>query len=121
MIGLPCTQFGATYSGNDTWNRILRQGNASAFCPRGACSRSSSRVPNQQIRIAEFPFNREQCWEFAFRVRAKSTASLALHASYSATSRYPVRTDQGFIREAFLGSHKKVQCHFGHELLIPVH
>jgi len=41
---------------------------------RVRCPRS-----NQQIRVAEFPFNREQCWEFATRVRAECMASIAFH------------------------------------------
>jgi hypothetical protein len=52
--------------------------------------RSNHEAPGRQIRIAEFPFNREQCWEFATRVRAELMAIIAFHADlfrYSRLSR----------------------------------
>jgi hypothetical protein len=61
------------------------------------------RVPNQQIRLAEFPFNREQCWEFATRVRAEFMASIAFHAGLFRYSRLPRQIRSGIYQGSVPG------------------
>jgi hypothetical protein len=55
----------------------------------------------------ECPFNREKYWDLRLRVRAELVASVASHEGLFHYSDYSVRSDQGFIKEAFLDRHKR--------------